>query len=256
MPADPSTSSAPARTLRRIVAVAAVAALVVVVYGTATRLVAAQRLRERTSDAAIPTVTIVTAQPAPGGAPLELPGRVEAFARAPIYARVGGYLKAWYVDIGTRVRAGQLLAEIETPDLDQQLLQAEAELANAEASAALAGSTAKRWQSLLAGDSVSQQEVEEKTADLAARQAEVRALRANVDRLPRRCKQFTRIVAPFDGVVTAPGNRRRRADQRRQRAGPGAVRRLRPGQAPRLRERTAELHSADPPGRTRDAHGP
>jgi membrane fusion protein, multidrug efflux system len=201
MPADASTSAAPARTLRRIVAFAAVAALVVVAYGAAVRLVNAGRLRERTSEAAIPTVTIVGTQPAEAGAPFELPGRVEAFARAPIYARVSGYLKAWYADIGAKVRAGQLLAEIETPDLDQQLLQAQAELANARANAALAATTATRWQSLLASDSVSQQEVDEKTAALAATRAEVTGLQANVDRY-QALKQFARIVAPFDGVVT------------------------------------------------------
>jgi len=201
MPADTPTPASPARTVRRIVTIAAFAAVVVVVYGAATRIVDAQRLRDRTADAAVPTVTIVAPGPAAAGAPLELPGRVEAFAQAPIYARVSGYLKAWYADIGTKVRAGQLLAEIETPDLDQQLLQAQAELANARANAALAETTAKRWQSLLASDSVSQQEVEEKTADLAARQAEVRALQANVDRY-QTLKQFARIVAPFDGVVT------------------------------------------------------
>ncbi|NJD30762.1 MAG: efflux RND transporter periplasmic adaptor subunit [Gammaproteobacteria bacterium] len=201
MPADAPTPATPARTVRRIVTAAAVAALVVVVYGAATRLIDARRLRDRTADAAVPTVTVVTPAPAEAGAPLELPGRVEAYARAPIYARVSGYLKAWYADIGTKVRAGQLLAEIETPDLDQQLLQAESELANAKANAALAETTAKRWQSLLATDSVSQQEVEEKTANLAAMQADAKALQANVDRY-RTLKQFARIVAPFDGVVT------------------------------------------------------
>ncbi len=201
MPADTPSPASPARTVRRIVTIAAFAALVVVVYGAATRIVDAKRLRDRTADAAVPTVTIVAPEPAAAGAPLELPGRVEAFAQAPIYARVSGYLKAWYADIGAKVRAGQLLAEIETPDLDQQLLQAQAELANARANAALAETTAKRWQSLLASDSVSQQEVEEKTADLAAKQAEVRALQANVDRY-QTLKQFARIVVPFDGVVT------------------------------------------------------
>lgn len=200
MQVDAPTPASPARTVRRIVTIAAFAALVVVMYGAATRLVDAQRLRDRTADAAVSTVTIVAPEPAAAGAPLELPGRVEAFAQAPIYARVSGYLKAWYADIGAKVRAGQLLAEIETPDLDQQLLQAQAELANARANAALAETTAKRWQSLLASDSVSQQEVEEKTADLAAKQAEVRALQANVDRY-QTLKQFARIVAPFDGVV-------------------------------------------------------
>lgn len=198
MPADAQT---PAHTLRRIVIVVAVVAAVVLLYGAASRILESRRLRASADDAAIPTVTVVNPTPAGDASPLELPGRIEAYAKAPIYARVSGYLKAWYVDIGANVKAGQVLAEIETPDLDQQLVQAEAELANARANAALAETTAKRWQALLATDSVSQQEVEEKTGDLTAKQAEVRALQANVERY-RAMKQFARIVAPFDGVVT------------------------------------------------------
>ena len=115
---------------------------------------------------------------------------------------MSGYLKTWKVDIGAPVKAGQLMAEIEAPDIEQQLLQAQADLASAEANAALAASTAKRWQSMLGRDSVSKQEVEEKAGDLAAKEALVKAERANVERL-RTMKGFTRIVAPFDGVVTA-----------------------------------------------------
>jgi len=142
---------------------------------------------------------------APGNAgaaaTLDLPGRLEAYSRAPIYARVSGYLKSWKVDIGTPVKAGQLLAEIETPDLDQQLLQARADLASAQANAALAGTTAKRWQSMLGSDSVSRQEAEEKTGDFTTKQSMVSAAQANVDRFLA-MKSFTRIVAPFNGIVT------------------------------------------------------
>ena len=201
MPADAPMPATHGRTVRRILAVAAMLALVVLVYGMATRVMDARRLRERTDVAAVPTVSVVTPQPAGAAAALELPGRVEAYARAPIYARVSGYLKAWYADIGASVHAGQLLAEIETPDLDQQLLQAEAELADAKANAALAEATAKRWQALLASDSVSQQEVDEKATDSAAKKSQVKALQANVERY-QALKRFTRIVAPFDGIVT------------------------------------------------------
>ncbi|NDG42686.1 MAG: efflux RND transporter periplasmic adaptor subunit, partial [Betaproteobacteria bacterium] len=110
--------------------------------------------------------------------------------------------KSWHVDIGGRVKTGQLLAEIETPDLDQQLLQAQAELASAKANAALATTTAKRWQALLANDAVSRQEAEEKSGDLTTKLSVVNALQANLDRF-QALKRFTRIVAPFDGVVTA-----------------------------------------------------
>jgi RND family efflux transporter MFP subunit len=139
---------------------------------------------------------------ASGGATVELPGRLEAYSRAPLYARVSGYLKSWRVDIGAHVKSGALMAEIETPDLDQQLLQARADLASAQANASLAQSTAKRWQSMLASDSVSRQDVDQRTADYAAKQALVQAAQANVDRLVA-TKGFGRIVAPFDGVVTA-----------------------------------------------------
>ncbi|MES2181190.1 MAG: efflux RND transporter periplasmic adaptor subunit, partial [Pseudomonadota bacterium] len=126
----------------------------------------------------------------------------EAFSHAPIYARVNGYLKNWKVDIGAQVKAGQLLGEIETPDLDQQLLQARANLDSAQANVELAATTAKRWQAMLKTDAVSKQEVDDRTSDLSAKESAVKAAKANVDQLLA-TKSFARIVAPFDGVVTA-----------------------------------------------------
>lgn len=181
---------------------AAIVAVVIVAYGVATRASENSRLHDWTEAQALPTVAIVTPAGGTNGSGLELPGRLEPFVRAPIYARISGYLRSWKYDIGAQVKAGDLLAEIETPDLDQQLLQARADLASAQANAALAQTTAKRWQSLLGGDSVSKQEVDEKVGDLTAKQAMVKAAQANVERIVA-MKGFTRIVAPFDGTVTA-----------------------------------------------------
>lgn len=178
------------------------AAVLVVAGGLLTRRSEAARLRDRADAAAVPTVNVITPGSAGAGSTLELPGRIEAYARAPIYARVSGYLKRWTVDIGAPVKAGQLLAEIETPDLDQQLAQSRAELATAKANAALAATTSRRWQSLLGTDAVSRQEAEEKAGDLAAKQSAVAALQANLERYEA-LKRFARLVAPFDGVVTA-----------------------------------------------------
>lgn len=150
---------------------------------------------------AVPTVAVQLPGKLPS-AMLELPARVEPWSRAPIYSRIGGYLKSWQVDIGGKVKAGQLLAEVETPDLDQQLLQAKAELATARSNLALADSTARRWQGLLAADAVSRQEADEKTGDLAAKQSVANALQANVERV-QALQRYRRLVAPFDGVVTA-----------------------------------------------------
>ncbi|MDR3481471.1 MAG: efflux RND transporter periplasmic adaptor subunit [Burkholderiaceae bacterium] len=133
---------------------------------------------------------------------LTLPGRLEAYYSASVYARVGGYLKHWSVDIGAPVKAGQLLADIETPELDQQLKQSEANLDTAQANERLTEITTRRWQHLLASDSVSQQEADEKGGDYEAKKALVAAARADVERL-RALESFKRITAPFDGVVTA-----------------------------------------------------
>jgi RND family efflux transporter MFP subunit len=151
---------------------------------------------------AIPTVAVVLPQRGTKDQELILPGNVEAFYEAPIYARVPGYLKMWYKDIGARVKAGEQLAVIDTPDLDQQLTQAKSDLASVQANATLADLTAKRWKSLLASQSVSQQTVDEKVGDAAAKNALVAASQANVDRL-QALENFKYITAPFGGVVTA-----------------------------------------------------
>jgi len=190
------------RSLRTAGIVGAAVFVAIVAIGLTTRARSASELRVWTEENAIPTVAVVDPQPAGSVASLRLPGRLQAYAQAPIYARASGYLKSWKVDIGTSVKAGQVLAEIETPDLDQQLAQARADLARAEADAELAASTARRWQSMLGTDAVSQQEVDEKTGDAAAKQAAVRSARANLERLIA-TQGFNRVLAPFDGVITA-----------------------------------------------------
>jgi len=182
-------------------AIALAVAGAVVVAGLATRHSQAEQLKETAAERAVPTVNLVAMKDVPG-APMELPARVEAWSRAPIYARVSGYLKDWRVDIGAPVKAGQVLATIETPDLDQDLRQAQAQLAVARSNLALAESTAKRWQSLVAQQAVSKQEADEKQGDFVSKQSTVQALQASVER-QQALKRYTQLVAPFDGVVTA-----------------------------------------------------
>ena len=159
------------------------------------------RLKEWTDTQSVPIVSVIAPATGDNKSSLDLPGRLEAYARAPIYARVSGFLKAWYVDIGAPVKAGQLLAEIEAPDLDQQLLQAKAALASAQAGEALALVTAQRWQTLGGTNTVAKQTVDEKTGDLTVKQALSKAAKANVDRLEV-LADFKRLMAPFDGIVT------------------------------------------------------
>lgn len=192
----------PSNILRISGIVAIIVAITVVVVGITTRANNHTNLIEWTDKQAVPTVSVGLPTGADEGASLDLPGRFEAFARAPIYARVSGYLKSWKADIGTQVKAGQLLAEIETPDLDQELLQAKADLASAQANVDLAETTAKRWQEMLATESISKQEVDEKAGDYISKKAMVKAAEANVNRIVA-LKSYTRIVAPFNGSVTA-----------------------------------------------------
>ena len=191
---------------RRGLAAAGVIGLVVifflVVSGVWSRSSSDARLKETTEKLAVPTVAVVMPARQGNKSNLDLPGRLEAYSRAPIYARVSGFLKAWYVDIGGSVKAGQLLAEIEAPDLDQQLLQAKGSLASAEATEALAKVTAQRWTTLGQSNTLSKQAVDEKTGDLSVKEANVRAARANVERLEV-LAAFKKVTAPFDGVVTA-----------------------------------------------------
>ncbi|RDS81707.1 efflux RND transporter periplasmic adaptor subunit [Dyella monticola] len=196
-------SQKPSKRGLRLTGIAIATVLIaIVVIGLVTRSTQASSLKTWTQEQAIPTVTVVMPAPGKSGPVLDLPGQLQAFIRAPIYAQVSGYLKAWNTDIGTPVKAGQLLGEISTPELDQQLQQAQADLASAKANADLAGVTAKRWQAMLGSDSVAQQDVDQRTADYTAKLAQMKAAQANVDRL-HAAKAFARIVAPFDGVVTA-----------------------------------------------------
>lgn len=205
MSPEPSPNPPP-RSRRGGLAVAGVIALAaggfVVASGLWNRNASEAKLKEWTDAQAIPTVSVVEPAKNANQTTLDLPGRLEAYTRAPIYARVGGFLKAWHVDIGAPVKAGQLLAEIEAPDLDQQLLQAKAALASAQAAEALATVTAGRWQQLGGANTVSRQTVDEKTADLTVKQALTKAAQAAVDRLEV-LYSFKRLTAPFDGIVTA-----------------------------------------------------
>jgi len=187
---------------RRYAYIVLIVALVLAAWGIFSRIYARSELRQQTQAAAIPTVNVTQPATTGDGEQLILPGTVEAFSEAPIYARTSGYLKRWLVDIGGRVKAGQLLAEIETPEVDQELRQAEADLASAKANEQLARVTAERWQGLLANDSVSRQDADQKASDAAAKKAAVDSAQANVGRL-RELESFKRVVAPFDGVVTA-----------------------------------------------------
>lgn len=204
MSSDPAFSGkAPSRRTLRIAGITVVLILTsIVAIGITARASTNKHLEDWTSEQAIATVAVISPDGAETARTLELPGRFEAYANAPIYARVSGYLKSWQADIGSHVKAGELLAEIETPDLDQQLLQARADLASYQANVDLAEITAKRLQSLLASNSVSHQEVDEKAGDLASKQALLKSAQANVERL-QATKRFARITAPFDGTVTA-----------------------------------------------------
>jgi RND family efflux transporter MFP subunit len=190
------------RTLRLAGIIALCIAAAVVIAGVAARLHDSSKLRNWTAIQSIPPVSVILPTAGGGTRQLVLPGSLQADYNAPIYSRVSGYVRAWFTDIGARVKAGQLMAVIDTPELDQQLIASRADLETARANMQLASTTARRWASLLAQDAVSKQESEEKAGDLAAKTAQVDAAQANVGRLLA-LKAFARIVAPFDGVVTA-----------------------------------------------------
>jgi RND family efflux transporter MFP subunit len=185
-----------------IAVLAFVIVVAVVISGILPRINARAALEKETAEMAIPTVSVITPK---RGAPTQevvLPANVQAYIDSPIYARTNGYLKRWYTDIGARVKAGQLIAEIETPEVDQQLRQSKADLATAEANLNLSQITATRYQDLLKTDSVSKQDTDNATGDLAAKQATVQSSQANVKRLEE-LQSFEKIYAPFDGVITA-----------------------------------------------------
>jgi RND family efflux transporter MFP subunit len=200
VPNDPGRAFS-RRAMAITVMVTACAALAIV-SGLHSRVRAETRLRENAQASAIPYVDVVSPKAIADADEIALPGSTSAFNDTPIYARTSGYVKQWYLDIGARAKKGQLLATIETPELDQQLQQARADLENAEANLQLAKITAARWQHLLETDSVSHQETDQAVSDLHSKQALVSSGKANVERLEQ-LQAFELVTAPFDGVVTA-----------------------------------------------------
>ena len=188
--------------LKRWGLIALAAALIIAVVGIGVRLWNSYGTAQWTEEQAIQTVQIVKLQPEKEGGVLNLPGDIQAFTAAPIYAQVSGYVKKWYIDIGTPVKQGQLLAELDTPDLAGQVQQARANLINAQAARRLSAATAGRWETLFAQGAVSRQDKETRDADLDAKNAAVEAARANLYSLTSQAG-FRRLVAPFDGVVTS-----------------------------------------------------
>jgi RND family efflux transporter MFP subunit len=182
--------------------VALIGAGLIVATGIRAREDSSAKLKEWTDAQAVPTVAVAPPNARALNPTIDLPGRMEAYSRAPIFARVNGYLKSWSADIGARVKAGQVIAEIEAPDLDQQLLQARADLASQQSSARLSEATLNRRKTLLASNFVSMQEIDERTADLANKKAAVNSGQANVERLEA-LAGYKNITVPFDGVVTS-----------------------------------------------------
>jgi RND family efflux transporter MFP subunit len=171
-------------------------------WGVSTRAKALSVVTRETRELAVPTVAVIRPERGAPQQDIVLPGTMQAFTDASIYARTNGYLRKWYVDIGARVKAGQVLADIDTPEVDQQLEQARADLATAEANARLAQSTAERYRDLIKTDSVSRQDLDNANGALEARMTGVTSSGANVRRLEQ-LHSFGKLTAPFDGVITA-----------------------------------------------------
>ena len=186
----------------RAILLLTVVAIAVAYAGISGRRHDGEKLKQWTDDQAIPAVALVSPQEGGGAREVVLPGNVEAFVSASIHGQTSGYVQEWRKDIGAQVHQGEVLAVVDTPELDQSIAVAQSELARSKANLALAKVTAVRWNSLRATGGVSQQAVDEKDADSSAREAEVEAAQSNVDRLKAQ-KGFANIVAPFDGVVTA-----------------------------------------------------
>ena len=187
--------------VKRFLWILLVIAVGLAIWGVVSRVRGRDRIGQETLEAAIPVVVVAKPSSSPATDELVLPGDVSAFIEAPIYARTSGYLKAWYTDIGTPVKKGQLLAEIETPEVDQQLRQAKADLETAQANARIAEITNVRWKGLLEHNAVSPQDADTRAATAQATKATADSAQANVRRLEE-LESFKRVVAPFDGVVT------------------------------------------------------
>lgn len=200
---DGEAAHPPSRsTLRTVAIVALIAAVALAAWGILSRRHSDRQLAQWTDQQALRTVSVVTVKPTKASDALVLPGTVQAFNSAAVFPRTTGYVRRWFVDIGTPVKAGQLLAVIDAPEVEQQLAQARADLQTARANQQLAQSTADRWITLQKQDAVSQQERDEKVGDLAARRAVTNAQAAAVGRL-QALIGFTRITAPFAGTITS-----------------------------------------------------
>jgi RND family efflux transporter MFP subunit len=196
----PNKSSRARSVVILLIAVIVVATLVIT--GIVPRLRASKALAAETNAQAAPTVLVVQPKQGQPSEEILLPGNIQAFVDSPIYARTNGYLKHWYFDIGSRVKQGQLLADIDSPEVDQQLSQAQADLGTALANVHLSQLTASRFSDLIKQDAVSQQDTDNAVSDLAAKNTAVKSAQANVDRL-KQLVSFEKVYAPFDGIVTA-----------------------------------------------------
>src|SRR5207249_12149947 len=201
---DPRDQGQPQRKGSQVFTILFVIVMVLVVLGAVTlfeRRSQYQALAKETETLAIPTVAVIHASVESAEEDLVLPGAMQAYVESPIYARTNGYLKKWYHDIGTRVRQGEVLADIDTPEVDQELSQAKATRQQIAANLELAKTSAERWESLRKSDSVSQQEVDERTSAYTQMQANLAAADANFRRLEE-LESFKHIYAPFSGVIT------------------------------------------------------
>ncbi len=196
----PSPGSKVTRVVMLLLIVAVV--VLVVIWGISSRHQANAQLSQETHELAIPTVSVIHPKTGAPQQEIVIPGSMQPFTDAPIFARTNGYLKKWYADIGANVKAGQLLAEIDSPEVDQQLQQARADLSTAESNMKLADITATRYKDLLKTDSVAQQDVDNATGNYDARRTAVESAQANVKRL-QDLQSFEKVYAPFEGVLTA-----------------------------------------------------
>jgi RND family efflux transporter MFP subunit len=199
---DTPTGNAALRRLKRVALYVLVAAIIIGAWGIFTRVQTRAALKQDAQLSAVPTVIVTVPKHSDVGDELVLPGDVQAYTEAPIYARTSGYLKRWYADIGKHVKTGELLAEIETPEVDAQYRQAKADLATADANNRLAQTTARRFQDLKKTGLVAQQDVDNAVGDAEAKKAQSDSARQNLQRLEQ-MQAFNRITAPFEGVVTA-----------------------------------------------------
>jgi RND family efflux transporter MFP subunit len=199
---DTAKAAAALKRLKRVALYVLIAAIIIAGWGIFTRTQTRAALRQDAIKSAVPTVIVTTPKSSDAGDELVLPGDVQAFTDAPIYARTSGYVKRWYADIGKHVKAGDLLADIETPEVDAQYRQAKADLSTADANNRLSQTTAQRFQDLRKTGLVAQQDVDNASGDAEAKKAQSESAQQNLQRLEQ-LQGFNRITAPFDGVVTA-----------------------------------------------------